>query len=74
MLGQAVAVAGEAGEEGAVVAVVAVGVGGAEAGEGVVGAVGVVAYGAARTRLGYTHRTRGAARSACLRREGTFGR
>ena len=71
------AVAGEGG------AVGAVGVAGAEAGEGVVGAAaaegvadaeGVAACGAARTRLGCTHRTRGAVRSACLRREGTFGR
>ena len=59
------------------------GEGGAVAGEGegvAVGAVGVAAAegvaacGAARTRLGCTHRTRGAVRSACLRREGTFGR
>ena len=71
MLGQAVAVAGEGG------AVGAVGEGGAVAGEGAEGvadAEGVAAYGAARTRLGCTHRTRGAVRSACLRREGTFGR
>ena len=41
---------------------------------GVAAAEGVAACGAARTRLGCTHRTRGAVRSACLRREGTFGR
>ena len=47
---------------------------GAEGEAGVAAAEGVGACGAARTRLGYTHRTRGAVRSACLRREGTFGR
>ena len=69
--GGAVGAVGEGGAAGAVGA-------GVEAGEGVVGAVGVAgvaaAYGAARTRLGCTHRTRGAVRSACRRREGTFGK